>query len=215
MKVVCISKGSLQNRGYDTFREWNRDPEHIYIGKRVSRLGIKESIWFNKNLNNDDYYSYIKNSKLHIDSLNQLKVKELGCWCKGDDIDNCHGNILIRIINEINDVDIITKDIEGISISSKRIKRENVIKEDKIIDNICIKTEKISINNERVDPNKELSDEISKIYNMDIDDNIKSMKIDNVRNCYAYRIWLWNNYNLTFDEEMNRVTEIIEKKYDV
>lgn len=91
MEIVCISKGSLQTMGYDSFRQWNKDPKNLYIGKHVPSLGIKESIWFNGDMKDEQYRAHIGTFLKSIDG-----VKKLGCWCK--DTETCHGNIIIDLV---------------------------------------------------------------------------------------------------------------------
>ncbi len=43
------------------------------------------------------YEEYIRNNKELYSSLEELEGKELGCWCKPE---GCHGDILIKLLNE-------------------------------------------------------------------------------------------------------------------
>lgn len=56
-----------------------------------------------KNISLDEclnlYEKYIRGSDLY-NSLDELKGKELGCWCKPN---RCHGDILIKLLNEKSD----------------------------------------------------------------------------------------------------------------
>ncbi len=44
------------------------------------------------------YENYLLGNTDLINSLNELKGKILGCWCKPQD---CHGDILIKLIEEL------------------------------------------------------------------------------------------------------------------
>ena len=48
------------------------------------------------------YEIWLRNKikKEGIEEIKKLKNKVLGCWCKPD---KCHGDILIKILNEIED----------------------------------------------------------------------------------------------------------------
>ena len=48
------------------------------------------------------YEEHIRNKikKEGIEDLKKLKNKVLGCWCKPE---KCHGDILLKILNEIED----------------------------------------------------------------------------------------------------------------
>ena len=50
------------------------------------------------------YEDYIRNNPILMSEINELKGKSLGCWCKHPDRPNkmCHGDILIKILNENN-----------------------------------------------------------------------------------------------------------------
>jgi len=43
------------------------------------------------------YKDYILNNEVLMNSLDELKGKVLGCWCKPK---SCHGDILVELINE-------------------------------------------------------------------------------------------------------------------
>jgi hypothetical protein len=45
------------------------------------------------------YEIWIRTQPNLLKDLHELKDKILGCWCKPN---NCHGDILARMINEIN-----------------------------------------------------------------------------------------------------------------
>lgn len=103
---------------YSTLREWINDSKNIYIGRRgvilleKKRFPESNSIFCNpykigKDGTREDvlvkYENYIR-EKIAEDSsfseeLKNLKGKTLGCWCKPD---KCHGDILLKLINEID-----------------------------------------------------------------------------------------------------------------
>lgn len=108
MKVVNVKKKYL-NKKYANLEEWLKNPKHIYIGRNMSFYvpGANKSKWsnpfkLNKEKSNIDevlelYEQHIRNTPELWNSLNELKNKRLGCWCKPD---KCHGDILIKLYRE-------------------------------------------------------------------------------------------------------------------
>lgn len=112
-KVVCVKVKNIRPK-YDNLKEWMRDKNNVYIGRRGivfvdgERFPKKDSIWANPYKIGKDgtreevikkYKKYIK-KKLESDSellarLSKLKGKTLGCWCKPE---KCHGDVLVEII---------------------------------------------------------------------------------------------------------------------
>lgn len=45
----------------------------------------------------DMYEEYIRSNTVLMNSLDELKNRELGCWCYPEP---CHGDILIKLLNE-------------------------------------------------------------------------------------------------------------------
>jgi len=105
--IVNIKKAQLNKRNIKDFQTWNNLKHTLYIGRNMSVYvkGTNESIWKNpfsvKKYGRDKclelYETYIKNNKELYDKLNELENKELGCWCKPE---QCHGDILIKLLNE-------------------------------------------------------------------------------------------------------------------
>lgn len=106
-KIISVKKKNLNKLGYKDFEDWNRDPNHIYIGRNMSFYvkGAIESKWKNpfsvKKYGRDDclkmYEKYILENKKLLDDLHELENKTLGCWCKPD---LCHGDILIKLLKK-------------------------------------------------------------------------------------------------------------------
>ena len=100
---------------YNTLQDWMANPQHEYIGRcgivfiNKERFPKKSSQWANpftvKKEGIDKclelYEIWVRNKikEEGIEELKKLKNKVLGCWCKPD---KCHGDILIKILNEIN-----------------------------------------------------------------------------------------------------------------
>lgn len=61
----------------------------------------------------------------------------------------------------------------------------------------------------RTNPIDEMNDKIKKLNK---NDPFYNNKVDSIKNCYAYRNWLWVCHNITYEEEMERVTKIMEEK---
>ena len=87
----------------------------VYIGYKcaIGWWDLPRSKWANPflvNQNNppqevvDDYYQYIKGTKNFskglFHDLYELKGKVLGCWCKKNGDEPCHGDALVRLLNE-------------------------------------------------------------------------------------------------------------------
>jgi len=105
-RVVSIRKKALNARGITDFEEWALMPDSVYIGRNMNFYvkGAHESKWKNpfsvrkygREKCLEKYRNYILNSPQHMGELEELRGKELGCWCKPD---QCHGDILIELMN--------------------------------------------------------------------------------------------------------------------
>ena len=114
--VVNIRKKELNKRGFQDFEEWNSKPETLYIGRNMVLYvkGAQKSKWCNpysaKKFGRDTclkmYEDYIRKNQELMNSLNELKDKELGCWCYPDP---CHGNLLIKLLKEKDNPSTITE----------------------------------------------------------------------------------------------------------
>ncbi|MDD4931452.1 MAG: DUF4326 domain-containing protein [Candidatus Colwellbacteria bacterium] len=88
----------------------------VYIGRRCTMGGwnLKESKWHNpfkvdeKNTIDkvlDDFLFYMKSGgrfggRNLMEDLPELKGKVLGCWCKKKGNEQCHGDVLVNLLNE-------------------------------------------------------------------------------------------------------------------
>lgn len=107
--IVSVSKKTLNKRGINDFEAWNERDNTLYIGRNMNFYvkGTFQSKWHNpfpvKKYGRDKclelFEEYIKNNKSLYDNLDELKEKELGCWCKPE---LCHGDILIKLLNSKN-----------------------------------------------------------------------------------------------------------------
>ena len=105
MSVVNVKKQELNKIGYANFKEWQNDTNNMYIGRNMSYYveGTNKSKWHNpysaKKYGREEclvmFENYIKNSPL-INALEELRGKNLGCWCKPE---KCHGDILLNLLN--------------------------------------------------------------------------------------------------------------------
>ena len=93
-----------------------KNQNHEYIGRSGvvfvdnKRFPKKSSYWANpytvkkhgrdKCLELYEIWIRDKIKKVGTEELLKLKNKKLGCWCKPD---KCHGDILIKIINELEE----------------------------------------------------------------------------------------------------------------
>ena len=107
---VSLKRWSLRSRGYKSFKDWNSDPNHVYIGRNMSRhvAGAVGSKWGNpfkpkkgnkKSLKKclERYEDHVRRNPQLFNAVMELEGKELGCWCKPS---LCHGDILIKIFRE-------------------------------------------------------------------------------------------------------------------
>ena len=103
-----FSLTSLQ--GYKSIEVWNSNPNHLYIGRDMTRHigGALGSKWGNPykadktNRNSlkeclEKYEYHIRNNPDLFNALIELEGKVLGCWCKPSP---CHGDILIKLFKE-------------------------------------------------------------------------------------------------------------------
>lgn len=121
-KIVNVKVQHIRPK-YTNLKHWMEDENNIYIGRSGivfidgKRFPKKPSIWANpfkvENNRNETvlspYEKYIRNkieNEYGVEKLLKLKGKTLGCWCKPK---SCHGDILIKLINEYsNDISYST-----------------------------------------------------------------------------------------------------------
>lgn len=123
-RVVCVKVNDIRPK-YNDLGEWMDDPNNVYIARKgvvfITRNGIKsrypekDSIWANPykiggtvnrenvvELYRNHIINKIRSGEISCDQLEELRGKNLGCWCKekGQDI-QCHGDILLELL-ELN-----------------------------------------------------------------------------------------------------------------
>ena len=89
---VSLKKSSLRSRGYKSFKDWNSDPNHEYIGRNMSRhvAGARGSKWGNpfkpkkgnkKSLKKclERYEDHVRRNPRLFNAVVELEGKELGC----------------------------------------------------------------------------------------------------------------------------------------
>jgi hypothetical protein len=110
---------------YNDLKEWVNNENNIYIGRagivfikngenkeRFPKLNSKWANPYKIDKKKDvelertrvikDYKKYILNkieNEPEIYNIEELKGKNLGCWCKPE---SCHGDVLLEILNNIN-----------------------------------------------------------------------------------------------------------------
>ena len=118
--VVCVKVSNIRPK-YNNLKEWMKDPDNVYIGRRGivfvdgERWPKQDSKFANpfkitKDVSRQDVIkSYckwlmeqIENGDITMDDLKQLQGKRLGCWCKEKGNEPCHGDILKEIIDELD-----------------------------------------------------------------------------------------------------------------
>lgn len=119
--VVNVKVKFIRPQGYNNLKEWMKDDQNIYIGRKgvlllkdesgkSKRFPPEASPWANPYKVGKDgtraevikkYTRYIKEK---IDSgeldLETLRNHRLGCWCKPEP---CHGDILKELLEEKSD----------------------------------------------------------------------------------------------------------------
>lgn len=114
-ETICVRKKTLNALGYRDLPHWLEDPNHVYIGRDVEFYvaGARGSKWRNKFTEKkygrarclELYRDYVLNDgtrygvdgKTLLESLEELRGKTLGCWCKPD---RCHGDVLVELLTE-------------------------------------------------------------------------------------------------------------------
>ena len=110
--VVNVKVAHIRPKYHD-LEEWTKDPNNVYIGRAgiVFINGLRfpktASIWANpfkmtpscsRDQVLDMYEEYLINDPYLMSQLHTLQGKTLGCWCSPEP---CHGDILLRHINDI------------------------------------------------------------------------------------------------------------------
>lgn len=105
--VVNIRKGNLVKQGYKDFEDWSSKSNNLYIGRNMTFYvkGTNKSKWpnpysvkkYGRDKCSEMYRKYILESKDLLNSLEELRSKNLGCWCCPD---KCHGDILIELLEK-------------------------------------------------------------------------------------------------------------------
>ena len=114
MSVVNVKVANIRPQGFQTLREWMKDPNHVYIGRggvvfiNGERFPKGASQWANPYKVTKDcprekaielYEAYIR-KKIQAEGVNDLlslKGKCLGCWCSPEP---CHGDVLLKLLEE-------------------------------------------------------------------------------------------------------------------
>ncbi len=116
-KVVCVKVKNIRPQ-FKNLEEWMENPNNIYIARKGivfidnERFPKEDSIWANpfkidvntsRNEAIDKYKTYItkklNDGEISHQELLNLKGKQLGCWCKDKENNQCHGDILVELIN--------------------------------------------------------------------------------------------------------------------
>ena len=102
--VVNVRKNMLQVSGYRDLEHWLEDPNHVYVGRDMTRYvpGAVGSVWGNPFPSaKHGLEECLRRYEEHIvhsgHDLEQLRGKVLGCWCKPN---ACHGDVLVRLLEK-------------------------------------------------------------------------------------------------------------------
>lgn len=115
-EVVNVRVAYIRPLGYDNLKQWMADPNNVYIGRGGvlvidgQRWPPSDSIWANPFKPDRDgtreevivkYRQHILDlvtaGRITKETIESLKGKRLGCWCKPD---ACHGDFVLRLVNE-------------------------------------------------------------------------------------------------------------------
>jgi hypothetical protein len=103
---VSVRKAALSPWGMKSFREWNSQPNHLYIGMDMTHYiqGAVGSKWQNTFTNIKSlrkslelYEERVRNTPELIEAIGELEGMELGVLWKSTP---CHGDVLIKIFND-------------------------------------------------------------------------------------------------------------------
>lgn len=77
----------------------------VYIGRAMFRGGwkLKKSIWANPYKGSDtldQYREHVTSKPELMSALHELDGKVLGCWCKKNGNEPCHGDVLVQLLKE-------------------------------------------------------------------------------------------------------------------
>lgn len=123
--VICVKVKNIRPK-YDNLKEWMKDKDNLYIGRKgcvfidKQRFPPTDSIWCNnhsiKEIKKEGFTEHeardeairrykkdLLNNKELMNRLGELKGKTLGCWCKTNDNDvPCHGDVLVELYKNNN-----------------------------------------------------------------------------------------------------------------
>ena len=112
VKNVCNS--AREQDGYKSFSQWYDGENNVYIGRNAGKYtqrGVCDSKWANPFICCDwdaaktewvveelvkSYEKYVIKNVLLMNSLHELKGKQLGCWCKPGD-----GDVLVKLYKQM------------------------------------------------------------------------------------------------------------------
>ena len=97
--------------------EMERFPDAVYIGRAVTRRGVKASKWGNPFRPGKDgtraevmerYDAYLRERPELVRQIPELRGRPLACWCRHDgetrtDDNLCHADILVRWLDRYSD----------------------------------------------------------------------------------------------------------------
>ena len=109
--IIHLTKNNLLNNGYLSINDWFNNSNNVFIGSNL--LDIEDSIWKNpysskkygEELSLIFYENYLRNNLFLYNYIESFENKKLGCNCKNK---LCHGFIILKLLEEINNNKIIT-----------------------------------------------------------------------------------------------------------
>ena len=116
-KRISVLVKYLRKIGYENFKEWLTYPENIYVGRKgrifVDKLYFQYSgsKWANPYKVGKNHYTlkkslklykkYLINNLLKENNIEELRGKNLGCFC--DKNNKCHVDVLINQLNRTDE----------------------------------------------------------------------------------------------------------------
>lgn len=134
--VVCVKKALLNKAGYRDFEDWVCRPSNEYIGRNmnfyvkgatgskwanpfaVKRYGLAKCLdlyraWVTTGVNP---ISNKKRGRPLIDEIDELRGRQLGCWCAP--ADPCHGKLLVELLQEQDRTRTVSDHADAVVIST-------------------------------------------------------------------------------------------------
>jgi len=139
------------------------------------------------------FYNVKGISQLNKDNLIQFLVDKFGYEYKTNNYCNELCNELCKLETNFNKLEI-----------------GNTVELAQLIGNLSINTNGFTAATKLTNPFDEMNYKIAELKKLNT--NCIKNEEDGIRNCYAYRCWLWKTHKLTYTEEMERVDKYLKER---